>query len=157
MAATWTDVGKTSLEDCEALTWSFGWTTLSLPAACEGARCELGDDLVGVHVRGRAGAGLEDVDREVAVVLAGGHLIGSVGDRLGELAVEHPQFGVGLCSCLLDPGQRLDVGALQGLAGDGEVLHCTLRLGAVQGVHGDADFAHRVMFNAELCQWKSWG
>src|SRR5690348_8055377 len=33
VAATWTDVGKTSLEDCEALTWSFGWTTLSLPAA----------------------------------------------------------------------------------------------------------------------------
>jgi hypothetical protein len=33
VAATWTEVGKTSLEDWEALTWSFGWTILSLPAA----------------------------------------------------------------------------------------------------------------------------
>ena len=31
-----------------------------------------GDDLVGVRVRGRAGARLEDVDRELVVVLAGG-------------------------------------------------------------------------------------
>ena len=116
----------------------------------EGAGGELGDDLVGVHVRGRAGAGLEDVDREVAVVLAGGNLVGGVGNRLGELAVEHSQFCVGLGGGLLDPGEGLDVGALQGLAGDREVLDCTLRLGAVQGVHGDADFAHRVVFNAEL-------
>ena len=39
------------------------------PAAGQG-----GDDLVGVRVRGGARAGLEDVDRELAVVLPGGDL-----------------------------------------------------------------------------------
>jgi hypothetical protein len=33
VAATWTEVGKTSFEDWEALTWSFGWTVVALPAA----------------------------------------------------------------------------------------------------------------------------
>ena len=28
-AAMWIEDGKTSLEDCEALTWSFGWTSSS--------------------------------------------------------------------------------------------------------------------------------
>ncbi|MCE3291922.1 MAG: ribosomal protein [Arthrobacter sp.] len=116
----------------------------------QGAGSQLGEDLVGVHVRGRAGAGLENIDGEVAVVLARGHLIGSLRDRLGQLAVEHAQFCVGLGSCLLDPGQCLNVGTFQGFSGDREVLDCTLRLRAVQGVHGDADFAHGVMFNAEL-------
>jgi hypothetical protein len=26
VTAMWTEVGKTSLDDCDALTWSFGWT-----------------------------------------------------------------------------------------------------------------------------------
>ena len=123
---------------------------LVAPGGLEGPRGELGDDLVGVHVRGRAGAGLEDVNREVAVVLAGRNLVGGVGNRLGELAVEHPQFCVRLGGGLLHPCQGFDVGALQRLAGDREVLDCPLRLCAVQGVHGNADFAHRVVFNAEL-------
>ncbi|MCY1230185.1 hypothetical protein D9M72_425910 [compost metagenome] len=116
----------------------------------EGAGGKLRDDLVGVHVGGRAGAGLEDVDREVAVVLPGSNLIGGIRDRLGQLAVEHSKFCVGLGGSLLHPGKGFDVRAFQGLAGNGEVFNCTLRLGTVQGVHGDADFAHRVMFNAEF-------
>jgi len=41
---------------------------------------EVGDHLVGVHVRGGARAGLEDVDRELAVVLAGRDLVGGRGN-----------------------------------------------------------------------------
>ncbi len=33
VAATWIAEGNTSLEDCDALTWSLGWT--SRPSACE--------------------------------------------------------------------------------------------------------------------------
>ena len=149
VAATWTEVGKTSLEDCEALTWSFGWT----PCRCrrlERARGQLGDDLVGVHVRRRARTGLEDVDREVAVVLARGDLVRGGDDGVGQLAVEHAEFGVGARGGLLDPGQGLDVGALERLAGDREVLDGALGLRAVQGVRGDADLAHGVVLDAEL-------
>ena len=45
---------------------------------------EVGDHLVGVHVRGGAGAGLEDVDRELVVVLAVGDRVAGGGDPLGE-------------------------------------------------------------------------
>ena len=41
---------------------------------------EVGDHLVGVHVRGGARAGLEDVDRELVVVLAGGDRVAGRGD-----------------------------------------------------------------------------
>src|SRR5699024_551998 len=34
VTATCTDVGNTSLDDCEALTWSLGCTVVSDPAAC---------------------------------------------------------------------------------------------------------------------------
>ena len=45
---------------------------------------EVGDHLVGVHVRGGAGAGLEDVDRELVVVLARGDGVAGRGDPLRE-------------------------------------------------------------------------
>ena len=67
-AATWMAVGNVSLLDWLAFTWSLGWT--STPAAA----AERGDHLVGVHVGAGARAGLEDVDRELVVVLAVGHL-----------------------------------------------------------------------------------
>src|SRR5699024_1609774 len=43
------------------------------------------DDLVGVHVRGGAGAGLEDVDRELGVELVIGDAQGGVDDGLALL------------------------------------------------------------------------
>ena len=49
------------------------------------------DDLVGIHVRRSAGAGLEDVDRELVVVLAGADRVAGVGDRGGEVFVEQAE------------------------------------------------------------------
>ena len=57
------------------LTWSLGWAPVA---------GEVGEHLVGVHVRGGAGAGLEDVDRELVVVLAGGDRVAGGGDPLGQ-------------------------------------------------------------------------
>ena len=57
---------------------------------------EVGDHLVGVHVRGGARAGLEDVDRELVVVLALGDRLAGGGDPLGDVAVEQAEVAVGL-------------------------------------------------------------
>ena len=86
-AARWTADGKTSFElaHIHVVVWV---GTLA---------GEVGDDLVGVHVRGRARAGLEDVDRELVVVLAGRHRVGGGPDPLGQVGVEEPEIGV-------DPG-----------------------------------------------------
>ena len=58
-------------------TWSFG---------VHGVAGELGDHLVRVHVRRGPGAGLEDVDRELVVVLARRDRVGRRGDPVGEVA-----------------------------------------------------------------------
>ncbi|GAA3047234.1 hypothetical protein GCM10020000_29160 [Streptomyces olivoverticillatus] len=109
-----------------------------------------GDDLVGVHVGRGAGAGLEDVDGEVLVPPPLDDLGRGRRDRLGNIAVEHAQLGVGLRRGALDPGQRLDVRALQTLAADGEVLHGPLGLGPPLGVRGDAHLTHGVVLDPVL-------
>ena len=74
-------VGMTSFDDCPALTWSLGWTGFFAAAACRrGSRsARLRDHLVGVHVGRGARAGLEDVERELRVVLARHHLARRLG------------------------------------------------------------------------------
>ena len=76
------------------LTWLFGWTLVS------GSAEELvgagGDHLVGVHVRGGAGPGLEDVERELVVPLPLGHFERCQVYGVGDLGVEQAQAGVDL-------------------------------------------------------------
>ena len=61
--------------------------------------------LVGVHVRRRARAGLEDVDRELVVELARGDAIPCGRDPLRLLCVEQAQLGVHARGGRLDPAE----------------------------------------------------
>ena len=63
------------------------------------------DHLVGVHVRRGARAGLEDVDRELVVELAGRDPVAGGGDPLGLLRVEQPELGVHARRGGLDPAE----------------------------------------------------
>ena len=68
---------------------------------------ERGDDLVGVHVRGRARAGLEDVDRELIVVLAGGDRVAGRRDAPGEVGSSRPRSAfTRAAAALMRPSQR---------------------------------------------------
>jgi hypothetical protein len=91
--------------------------------AAEPLRRERREDLVGVHVRRRAGAGLEDVDREVLVPAALGDLRGRLLHRAGQRLLQHAERGVDLGGGGLDARERLDVGPLDALPADREVLH----------------------------------
>ena len=95
------------------LTWSLGWAPVA---------GEVGDHLVGVHVRGGAGAGLEDVDRELVVVLAGGDRVAGGGDPLGQVGVELAQLAVDPRRGGLQPAQPADDRHRHPLAGDREVV-----------------------------------
>ena len=99
-------------------TWSFGWT--SSPASAR-------DHLVRVHVRARARAGLEDVDRELVVELAGGDPVAGGGDALGHVRVEQPEVGVHARGGGLDPAEPARDGGGNRLAGDGEVARSPSR------------------------------
>jgi hypothetical protein len=73
-----------------------------------GVVCEVGDDLVGVHVRGGARAGLEDVDGELVVKLTGGHLIGGGGDPGGQVRVDQAEVSVDARGRALDAAEPAD-------------------------------------------------
>jgi hypothetical protein len=81
-----------------------------------------GDDLVDVGVGVGARAGLEDVDRELVVVVPGRDRLGGGGDPLGPAGVQQPQVGVDPGRLGLDPGQHPHHLDRHPLPGDGEVL-----------------------------------
>jgi len=62
----------------------------------------VGDDLVGVHVRGRARPSLKHVDGELVVVLAGDDLVGGLDDGFGLVVGDGSQVAVGQRGRLLD-------------------------------------------------------
>src|SRR5215208_5542310 len=90
------------------------------------------DHLVGIHVGGRPGAGLEGVHRELLIVLAGGDALTGGGDALGEIAVEETEVGVHPGGRRLDPTQPMDHLGHDRLARHGEILHRLRRLPAPQ-------------------------
>jgi hypothetical protein len=83
---------------------------------------EVGEHLVGVHVRGGPGAGLEDVDRELVVVLAGGDRFARLGDPSRQLLVEDPELAVDARRGGLQPAQPADDRHRHPLAGNREVV-----------------------------------
>jgi hypothetical protein len=93
---------------------------------------ERGDHLVRVHVRARAGAGLEDVDRELVVVLAARDRVSGGGDPLGLVGVEQPELGVRARSGGLDPPEPPRDGNRNRLTGDGKIGDRLPRLPAPQ-------------------------
>ena len=91
---------------------------------------EGGDDLVRVHVRARAGAGLEDVDRELVVELSGRDPVAGGSDALREVGVEEAEVGVRARRSRLDATEPVRHGDGNRLAGDREVRDRLRRLAA---------------------------
>ena len=108
------------------------------------------DDLVGVHVRAGARAGLEHVDRELVVVRAGRDLVRGGGHGVGEVGVEHAEVLVDARTRTLDQAERADLRGLDGASGDREVLHGPLGLRGPQRRGRHPDLAHGVVLDPVL-------
>ena len=111
---------------------------------------DVGDDLVGVHVGLRAGAGLPDDEREVVVEFAVDDLLGGAADGVGDFGVELAELLVGGGGGVLDDAHGADDRARHALAADLEVLDRALGLCAPIAVGGDLDLAHGVGFDAHV-------
>ena len=111
---------------------------------------EVGDHLVGVHVRGGAGAGLEDVDGELVVVLAAPDRVAGGGDPLGVIGVEQPELGVGPRRLGLDPAEPVDDRGGHGMPGDGEVRHRLVGLTSPESFRGPGLAAGLLRFLAHF-------
>ena len=52
----------------------------------------VGDHLVSIHVDGRSGAALDRIDDELIVELTGDDIVGSAGNRVGDLGLERGRY-----------------------------------------------------------------
>ena len=124
-----------------------GVVALRVPEDFQGP---VGDDLVGVHVRGGPGAALDDVDDELLAEFAVHDLGAGLPDGGGTPGVEQSELVVGAGGGEFHGGQPADqvhVGG-QRLAGDGEVLHGPEGVDAPVGVGGNIPVAQEVVFGA---------
>ena len=95
---------------------------------------EVADHLVGVHVGGGAAAGLENVDHELIVVLAGGDFFGGFFDGGREIRRQLAEPAVHVRRRALDQAERADERPRKTQTADGEILDGALRLRAVERV-----------------------
>jgi hypothetical protein len=116
--------------------------------AADGGTRELdgavGDHLVDVHVRLRAGAGLPDIERKLAVELALDHLVADAGDEIGHPARQQAELGIDPRRRLLDVAIGMRDGERHAIVADGEVDQRALRLGAPIMLARNLDDAHRI-------------
>src|SRR5690606_12334266 len=103
------------------------------------------DDLVDVHVRLGARAGLPYDEREVVVEVAGEDLVADARDEVGLVAPEPRELGVPLRGGPLEHGEAADHLAGHPLPADLEVLARALGLGPPVAVGGDPHLAERVL------------
>ena len=92
------------------------------------------DHLVRVHVRARARAGLEHVDRELIVELASCDPVACRRDALSDVRIKQSKVGVHASCRSLDPPEPTCNGGGDGLAGNGEVRYRLLRLCAPESL-----------------------
>ena len=143
VAATWIEVGNTSLDDCEALTWSFGCTLRPSASVARLASTslvfmlELVPDPVWKTSIGNSSSNSPAATRSAAPAIAS-----------ATSCVHHAEPGVHPRRRALDQGERADLRALEAAAGDREVLDRPLGLRLVLGGSRDAHLAHRVVFDA---------
>ena len=112
--------------------------------------CTVGDDLVGVHVRGCPGACLENVHDKLVVELAVRHFPGGLGYDIGQFRAEQPQLEIGLRRRHLNVAEGPDERAGEPQVADREVHHGSHGLGPVVGVGGHLELSHRVPLCAVL-------
>ena len=114
----------------------------------------IGDDLVAVHVRLRAGAGLPHDQREIVRQPAGNDLVRGLLDG-SQLLLGHlfrTQRAVGAGSCLFEDAEGVDDLRRHGLKtdADGEIVVAALGLRAPVFIGGYLHLAHGIVFDPVL-------
>jgi hypothetical protein len=115
-------------------------------------RCQIGNDLVGVHVGLRSRAGLEHDQRELAVMRAGDDRVGGAYDRPDLVLRQLTEPSVDQRRRLLDHTQRADHRPApdEPAAADREIVERALRLRTPQPVGRHLDRTQAVVFAACL-------
>lgn len=95
---------------------------------------QVGNHFVGVHVGGCTGAGLEDADDEMFVIISGSYPGAGGDDGIGGLGVEVFETLVGSGCRHFYQGQAQDKGAAEFDIADGEIESGAFGAGTPEGV-----------------------
>jgi len=126
-----------------------GMDQLPAALAAEQFPGAIGDDLVGVHVGRSAGAGLENIQDELAVPLAINDLLGRLDNGGGQFRFEIAQLLIGQCGVFLNQPQRSDKPARKTQFADGKILDRTGGLRAVISGCGNLHRSHGIGLTAK--------
>ena len=143
-AATWIAVGKVSLLDWLALTWSLGCTSVPVRPARVAITSlafmfELVPEPVWKTSIGKASSCSPAATAPAAAAIAS-----------ARSASDDAELAVDLGGGRLDPADRVDERWLDRGAADREVLDGTLGLGPPERLAGHPDLAHAVVLDAEV-------
>src|SRR3989475_10927366 len=108
------------------------------------------DPLVRIHVRRGPAAGLEDVQREMAVQFAVHPLLARLADRLANFVVEQSELHVGLGARHLDQAESVDEPPAEADSADWEVFDRSLSLDSPVCVVWDFDLPQEGFLDADL-------
>jgi hypothetical protein len=108
----------------------------------------VGDDLVDIHVRLRAAAGLPDAERELIGKLARDDLVRCSDNQVGLISGEFFQFEVDLGAGLFEDAKGADERPRHPILPDGKVDERASRLSAVVAIGRHLDGAHTIRFDA---------
>ena len=109
----------------------------------------VGNDLVGIHVRLRARAGLPNDERELIVQLAIHHFRGRRHNGFADFLVQHTQIHIHLRGSPLQHAKRPHQRLRHRLATDFKVHQRARRLRTPVFVRGHTDFTERIGFLAQ--------
>ena len=110
----------------------------------------IGDDFIGVHIGAGAGAGLENVHREMSIVTTGRHRIACLDDGISLGLVQHAEVCIGTGRRCLDHAERMDEARGHRHAAKPKVVYGALRLRPVQCRRWHRHLSHAVVFNARF-------
>jgi hypothetical protein len=120
-------------------------------ASCNWVR-PIGDHLVGVHVRRRAGAALDHIHHELTVQVAGHDFITGLANRFADRRIEVTQFQIGFCGRFFYHRQGFDeVGEVrQGNARDPIVFYRPQGLNTEVNVGRNTALSQQIVFQAHF-------
>ena len=106
----------------------------------------VGNDLIGVHVKADAGAGLKNVNHKFFVPLTGRNLIGGLNDGAGDFRIDQSQIAIGRRRSFLHHAKGRNQRRVSAHPGNGIVLHRAHGLNSVIDVGRDFFGAKRIFF-----------
>ena len=113
-------------------------------------RATIGNHLIDICVRARAGAGLKNVEWKMFVQFTFGHFLRRLHDERRAVRVEQTEIMIGLGSAPLDQTKRPNERAAESITAYRKIQDGAVGGGAIKRMVRHGHLAHRIFFDARF-------